>query len=488
MAAVAVSPAPTAPLATATPAHSSAPQSAAAASLKVDIAKAQQIAEALREPNEELPPNVYFDTPGTARALLKARFKEPVSARSRSRTPTRSSFVDDDKSDLPWLIAEYGYASTTSWLEKRYKIWRGTSSPEKPRIQGYLESGSFVFAWSNPICLETTEEMKATADEMYAWAKKNHKHLVWCCITDEFAHVLADGVGPKNKGWSVLSCIREDMIDVQAVNLNNKDVKHNLRRAEKANLRIEELILEGPDFEPDPRDKKQIEEGIAGWRANRHGRQIASASLLPWLDVSNRRYFVARTSEGIVALTILSPTSHDTYQIKNSIHFPNSPRGTSEALLAHVIRQMKEEGHSGLSFGASAEKELHLEANLHGWSIKMLSKGYSQIIKRTGLAKRGEFRAKFMAATTPSSASSGKTSPTSTVSSASKVRSASPASKVRSTSPVSSPMTTTSSAPSSPTSSHSSHHSESEHLLHIGFPQHGMGWAGLVALMSVLKA
>ncbi|KAK4047746.1 hypothetical protein OIV83_005254 [Microbotryomycetes sp. JL201] len=462
-----------APLSTSAP--DPQPVAAPANSLSVDIAKAQQIAEALRaEPAQELPPNVYFDTPGTARALLKARYKEPISARARSSTPTRSSFVDDDKSDLPWLIAEYGHASTTSWLEKRYKIWRGTSTPEKPRIQGYLESGSFVFAWSNPICLETIEEMQATADEMYAWAKKAHKHLVWCCITDDFAHVLADGVGPKRKGWSVLSCIREDMIDVQSVNLNNKDVKHNLRRAEKANLRIEELIIEGPDFEPDPRDKKQIEEGIAGWKANRHGRQIASASLLPWLDVSNRRYFVARTSEGIVALTILSPTSHDTYQIKNSIHFPNSPRGTSEALLAHVIKQMKEEGHSGLSFGASAEKELHLEANLHGWSIKMLSKGYSQIIKRTGLAKRGEFRAKFMAST---HSGSGRTSPTSV---------ASPASKV---SAVSSPMTTSSSAPSSPTSSHSSQHSAStEHLLHIAFPQHGMGWAGLVALMSVLKA
>ncbi|KAK4056880.1 hypothetical protein OIO90_002130 [Microbotryomycetes sp. JL221] len=442
-AAVAIQPSTAIPAVGATPAVASA--STQPPTLSVDTARAQALAEALREPAEELPPNVYFDTPGTPRALLRTRYREPVSARARSSTPTRSSFVDDDKSDLPWLIAEYGHASTTSWLEKRYKIWRGTSTPERPRIQGYLESGSFVFAWSNPVCLETYEEMRATADEMYSWAKGRHKHLVWCCITDDFAHVLGEGVGPKNKGWSVLSCIREDMINVNAVNLNNKDVKHNLRRAEKANLRIEEMILEGPDFEPEPRDKKQIEEGIAAWRANRHGRQIASASLLPWLDVSNRRYFVARTAEGIVALTILSPTSHDTYQIKNSIHFPNSPRGTSEALLTFVIKQMKEEGHQGLSFGASAEKELHLEANLHGWSIKLLSKGYEKIIKKTGLAKRGEFRAKFMDKSSP---------------------------------------------PSSPSSSSSEASSSvaSEHLLHIAFPQGGMGWQGLVSLMGVLKA
>lgn len=72
--------------------------------------------------------------------------------------------------------------------------------------------------------------------------------------------------------------------------------------------------------------------------------------------------------------------------------FPFAPHGTSEALLTKVIQQLGEEGRTGLSFGASAEKELTLEANLGGWSIKMLSKGYSGIMKKTKLAARGHFR------------------------------------------------------------------------------------------------
>lgn len=162
----------------------------------------------------ELPPNTYFDTPGVAQQLLRARYREPEPPRSRSRTPPRrSTFVDPEKGDLPFLIAQFGSASSTTWLESRYKIWRGeTSTDEAPRIQGYLHHHDWLFAWGDPICLENAEEMKATAAEMWAWAKKQKRHLVWCCISDSFAEVLASGVGPKNKGWSTLSCIREDVL------------------------------------------------------------------------------------------------------------------------------------------------------------------------------------------------------------------------------------------------------------------------------------
>jgi hypothetical protein len=162
----------------------------------------------------DLPPNIYFDTPGVAQQLLRARYREPEPSRSRSRTPPRrSTFVDPEKADLPFLIAQFGSASSTTWLESRYKIWRGeTSTDEAPRIQGYLHHHDWLFAWGDPICLETAEEMKATAAEMWAWAKKQKRHLVWCCISDSFAEVLAGGIGPKNKGWSTLSCIREDVL------------------------------------------------------------------------------------------------------------------------------------------------------------------------------------------------------------------------------------------------------------------------------------
>lgn len=177
----------------------------------------------------ELPPNTYFDTPGVAQQLLRARYREPEPARSRSRTPPRrSTFVDPEKADLPFLIAQFGSASSTTWLESRYKIWRGeTSTDEAPRIQGFLENQSWVFAWGDPICLENAEEMKATAAEMWAWAKKQKRHLVWCCISDSFAEILAGGIGPKGKKWATLSCIREDVLRESTLLYNVRSTSPN---------------------------------------------------------------------------------------------------------------------------------------------------------------------------------------------------------------------------------------------------------------------
>jgi len=112
----------------------------------------------------------------------------------------------------------------------------------------------------------------------------------------------------------------------------------------------------------------------------------------------------------IVGLCILTPIAHDSYQIKNAISFvrlwsssfhraeltlfsqPDAPRGTSELLLSRVIEEMKAEGKNGLTFGTSATGELHPEANLDGWKVKVMKKGYKMINKKTGLNKRAEFR------------------------------------------------------------------------------------------------
>lgn len=45
---------------------------------------------------------------------------------------------------------------------------------------------------------------------MTTWAKKNKLNLVWCCVSHDFAEVLAEGVN--GVGWSTLSCIQEDML------------------------------------------------------------------------------------------------------------------------------------------------------------------------------------------------------------------------------------------------------------------------------------
>lgn len=61
-------------------------------------------------------------------------------------------------------------------------------------------------------------------------------------------------------------------------------------------------------------------------------------------------------------------------------------------MLARVIEEMKLEGRKGLTFGTSATEEFHPEANLGGWRVNMMKKGYKMVTKKTGLTKRGDFR------------------------------------------------------------------------------------------------
>lgn len=71
---------------------------------------------------------------------------------------------------------------------------------------------------------------------------------------------------------------------------------------------------------------------------------------------------------------------------------PDAPKGTSELLLSRVIDEMKAEGKNGLTFGTSSRETLVPEANLGGWRVKMMKKGYKIINKKAGLSKRAEFR------------------------------------------------------------------------------------------------
>ncbi|GAA5928480.1 uncharacterized protein JCM15063_003890 [Sporobolomyces koalae] len=346
-----------------------------------------------------------------------------TSTSSTASSSSTHSAVSRDKEWLPQLIAKYGHSLSTAWIEDRYAVWRGEHHQQSnPRVQGYLAHGKFYFAWGNPLSRDNDEVKREIAREFVDWATKTkHKKVVWCCIDGPFAEILG-----KELEWSVLSCVREDILHPDLKKLEQKDVRQNVRRAERSNITFDELHLKAPNFQPDEDTRTEIEAGLERWKANRHGTQIAAAALLPWLDAKHRRYFIARDEhKKIVAVCILAAIAHDSYQVKHAVTFPEAPHGVSEGILAHVIREMQFEGKNDLTFGASAQDDLQIEYNLKGWKIKMLGKAYKKIVAKYGLANRGQFRSKF---------------------------------------------------------------GTEDETLHIAYPQHGFGFGGLVALMKMMKA
>ena len=262
------------------------------------------------------------EAPSQAKEATQAGPSEPsVSSGPETQGPTEGDFdfqrssenVGDvegdkaigDKAGIAELIAEYGSSSSTSWLEfGRYKIWRpSVPIPQSsfPPVQGYLRSDPFVFAWGNPLVSDPAA-LEATCAAFIEWARSQKLRPIWLCVDGQMEQVL--GAQGSKFGWSTLSCIVEDFLDPRSVvelahshggGSEVKDFKKNLRRAERANVQVREVQH---DQWTDAM-KKQVEEGISGWKKSKTGIQIASVrhsrclwlfrtvilTLLPFLDV-----------------------------------------------------------------------------------------------------------------------------------------------------------------------------------------------------------
>ena len=209
---------------------------------------------------------------------------QPSSSSSQQAADIEADKATGDKAGIAELIAQYGSSSATSWLEfARYKIWRpSVPIPQSsfPPIQGYLRSDPFVFAWGNPIVSDPAA-LEATCAAFIEWAKSQKLRPIWLCVDGRMEEVL--GAQGSKFGWSTLSCIVEDFLDPRSVvelahshggGSEVKDFKKNLRRAERENVQVREVQ---PDQWTDAM-KKQVEEGIAGWKKSKTGIQIASVS------------------------------------------------------------------------------------------------------------------------------------------------------------------------------------------------------------------
>ncbi|KAK1233127.1 hypothetical protein PQX77_003767 [Marasmius sp. AFHP31] len=233
-----------------------------------------------------------------------------------------------DKTSIARLISLYGSASSTAWLEfSRYKIWQAPESflKENPTaeflpVQGYMQHKKWIFAWGNPLVSDVSL-LAPTAKAFIRWAIDEQKcKPVWCCTDLALETVL--GKNPEI-AWSAVGCIQEEVLEpehilemtsdsyrgkegVHAV----KDLKKNLRRAERSGVTIEETTGNWTH-----KDRKEVEEGLWEWKKSKaqKGVQIASTTGQPWIDEPHRRYLVARHEGHIVGILILTPI-HGPYQ------------------------------------------------------------------------------------------------------------------------------------------------------------------------------
>ncbi|KAL0573776.1 hypothetical protein V5O48_008163 [Marasmius crinis-equi] len=263
-------------------------------------------------------------------------FSVPSDANTTAEPDLSATLSDPTKTSIAHLISLYGSSSSTAWLEfSRYKIWRANdewmrTNPQAQfaPIQGYMQHGEWVYAWGNPVVGDDVTVLPAAAkafvrfvQEEIEWEDEKGKKkrgggkTVWCCTDLALEHVLAKKDFGMN--WSAVECIHEEVLDparimemtsdsyrgkegVHAV----KDLKKNLRRAERAGVKIEERTGVWTQEE-----KGEVERGLGEWRSVKGGKgvQIASTTGQPWIDEPHRRYLVAKHEGHIVGILILTP-------------------------------------------------------------------------------------------------------------------------------------------------------------------------------------
>ncbi|KAL2142007.1 hypothetical protein VTI28DRAFT_1697 [Corynascus sepedonium] len=280
------------------------------------------------------------------------------------------------------LIANYGDATNTSWLDDRYKVWRHEATGA---AVGYAEENGYALVMGNPLC-----DPRQYQPVIRAFLKhmRTHKDLrpLWLLVGPEVEEILGSKMG-----WRTLSCVAEERVPIESA----KKVAKKERQAEDAGVTIHEQPLD----QPIPQQlRERCDKKIEEWKANRKGsKQVHITEVRPWVDMEHRRYLWAETKEGeIAALCVLHRLSPaNGYQIKFALDFPGSPSGTIEALISAAIQTLAKAGVQNVTFGAGALPEMVTGGNLDGVRARILSKTYKTIAQQLKLVQKSEFREKF---------------------------------------------------------------------------------------------
>ncbi|KAI1783747.1 aspartyl-tRNA synthetase, cytoplasmic [Ganoderma leucocontextum] len=282
------------------------------------------------------------------------------------------------------LIAKYGDATNTSWVDPTWTIWRDKATGA---AVGYVPQNSFAVTFGSPLC--SPEQIPRVAKAFLAFLHGEGLKPLWCCVDKTTERHLADELG-----WAAVLAVAEERINPTETDPaeHDKTVRRKIHRAEREGVR---LVTVGPEM--DPTVKAQLEQRCRDWEASRKGTQIHLTGVRPFDDIQHRKYFYAVDKTGkpcaMVVLAQLAP-KHG-FQIKWALEFPGAPLGAIEYILAHVIKKLGDAGVKSATFGAGPTSKFQVVENIHGFRVKTLEKAYNGLSSTFNLTNKGDFRSKF---------------------------------------------------------------------------------------------
>jgi aspartyl-tRNA synthetase len=300
---------------------------------------------------------------------------------------------ESDLQPMEHLIANYGDATSTSWGDERFKIWRDMATGAA--ISYVVSSNNYVVIPGNPLC--DARQYNRIISQFLQWLRRETKYKpIWLLCSPDVEAVLGEKLG-----WRSLSCIAEEVVEPSRNQAAmDGELARKIRRTENEGIKI--ITQNQGEMVPDS-VREAIDKRIQDWKENRKGTQVHLSEIHPWRDHEHRWYFYAVDKEGticaFVALVLISPTYG--MQVKYTFDFPGSPNGVIESLITHAIQTAGRSGAKKLTFGAGATTTLTPGHNMHGAKMKMLQHTYDALAKQFHLVRKSEFRAKLGAVDEP---------------------------------------------------------------------------------------
>ncbi|KAJ9413155.1 aspartyl-tRNA synthetase [Fusarium oxysporum f. sp. lycopersici 4287] len=282
----------------------------------------------------------------------------------------------DDLPPLEKLIANYGDATNTSWLDERFQIWRH----ETGAAVGWVQQQKFAMITGDPLC-----DRNQYQEVIRAFIKHVTVELrltpIWMLVSFEVQKILASELR-----WRSLSCIEEQRVDNDKHNSAQvSGLAAKARRVEREGVKIHEVKLDD-DF------IARADPAIEEWKAARKGKQVHLTEVRPWVDQEHRRYFAAGKDGKVVSLVVLAKLApRHGWQVKWALDFPGAVNGSIEVLISHALSNVTGQ----ITFGAGVSERLTPGEHVRGLRARFLAATYRSIVDSLGLRRKSTFRSKF---------------------------------------------------------------------------------------------
>lgn len=280
---------------------------------------------------------------------------------------------EDEVPPVEKLIANYGDASNTSWLDERFEIWRHPTGA----AVGFVRQEKFAMVTGDPLCDKSqyTEVCRAFVKYVVSELRLTP---IWMLVSYEIQKILAHEMG-----WRTLSCTEEQRVDADKHNSLNGGAK--ARRVEREGVKIHEVKLDD-DF------IKRADVAVEEWKRSRKGKQVHLTEVRPWVDPEHRRYFAAEKDGKVLAMVVLAKLApRHGWQVKWALDFPGSVNGAIEVLIEYALSSVTGQ----VTFGVGVSEKLTPGEHMNGIRARFLASTYNSIVDSLGLRRKADFRSKF---------------------------------------------------------------------------------------------